>query len=281
MKNILFQVSFLIVLIIGLLNDASAQELVKWVEYPGSLPTNVVYGGQENGVKLAICRCEYNGVKHAGKVVAGKCNFGWGGMEVTRAAFEVLINPFNTELAWVVPTTPMSINAVVSGFEDGENMFVGKANYANGVHPGKVRWNGERFVCEIGYGGKEVQLTDFKVLVTGTPYPPSQESAATGCLTAIGHWNVNGGYMSLKEDGMMTVFKGAPFGTWKCVENNVRLIYSNGEKQTLTLNADGTMSGMNGDTPFTVKPMTKEEKEMMKTAQQVDDALNTIFKKKN
>jgi hypothetical protein len=45
--------------------------------------------GQEQSSPLYLCRAAYNGGIHPGKVVAGRCNIGWGGAEVVLSAFEV------------------------------------------------------------------------------------------------------------------------------------------------------------------------------------------------
>lgn len=46
-------------------------------------------GGSEPGRSLPICRATFNGGVHPGKVVAGKCNIGWGGREHEVPSFEV------------------------------------------------------------------------------------------------------------------------------------------------------------------------------------------------
>ena len=91
------------ILIIGATSSANAQVAamsdgnVKWeavvASMGGWLPPDAVIGGSEyNGSrKLAVCRAAYQGGTHPGKVVAGKCNIGWGGKEIVLNAFEVLV----------------------------------------------------------------------------------------------------------------------------------------------------------------------------------------------
>jgi len=50
-----------------------------------------VYGGAERGRKLGVCRASYKGGTHLGKVVAGKCNIGWGGKGIVLKSFQVLV----------------------------------------------------------------------------------------------------------------------------------------------------------------------------------------------
>jgi hypothetical protein len=64
----------------------------RWVPASGGVtPPNAIQGGQEaNGTILFICRANYNGGVHVGKVVGTNCNIGWGGAEVTLPQYEVL-----------------------------------------------------------------------------------------------------------------------------------------------------------------------------------------------
>ena len=54
-------------------------------------------------------------------------------------------------------------NAVIGGDEDGEPFYIARAYYLGGLHPGKTKegWK----TCNIGYGGKEVELGNYEVLV--------------------------------------------------------------------------------------------------------------------
>ena len=66
---------------------------INWAASTGGLPADAFIGGSENNGsrKLAVCRAAYQGGTHPGKVVAGKCNIGWGGKEIVLNAFEVLV----------------------------------------------------------------------------------------------------------------------------------------------------------------------------------------------
>ena len=54
-------------------------------------------------------------------------------------------------------------NAVVGGDEDGAKLYIARAFYRGGTHPGKIKegWDG----CNISYGGKEITLRNYEVLV--------------------------------------------------------------------------------------------------------------------
>jgi len=159
----LFFVSLLI------LSTYSVDAQIEWVAFDGELPSTVVIGGVETNRSLAICRCEYNGAKHPGKVVASACNIGWGGKEIIVKEFEILINKGVTELDWLKSDGPIPDNAVQAGTEKGRKLFVGRGFYENGTHPGKIFDAGKNYICNIGWGGKEITLKSFEVLVAHKP----------------------------------------------------------------------------------------------------------------
>ena len=55
-------------------NAINAQ--LEWVPFMGEIPSNAVIGGWEHVTPLPICRCEFEGGMHPGKVVANMCNIG-------------------------------------------------------------------------------------------------------------------------------------------------------------------------------------------------------------
>lgn len=70
---------------------AGASPQLRWVRGAnGSMPKNPIIGGQEPGRKLAVCRASHNGGMHPGKIVDGRCQFGWGGRAVAASNYQVL-----------------------------------------------------------------------------------------------------------------------------------------------------------------------------------------------
>jgi len=59
----------------------------------GQAPPNAVVGGQESGRQLLICRAEHSGGLHPGKLVGSNCNIGYGGAELLKREYEVLVTP--------------------------------------------------------------------------------------------------------------------------------------------------------------------------------------------
>jgi hypothetical protein len=124
---------------------------VRWVKWGGRNPRDTIIGGSEPGRSLPVCRAPYRGATHPGKVVAGKCNFGYGGKEVVTSTFEVLTGK---NLKWTKNRS--ASGAVVGGVERGAKLVVCRARYNKGVHPGKLLAG----KCNIGWGGREIQATD-------------------------------------------------------------------------------------------------------------------------
>lgn len=85
----------LLAALICISTNASA-ELV-WVKFDNKIPPNAVNGGQEPGRILYVCRGEFKGGIHPGKIVDGRCNIGWGGQERELKTFEVLAGKADIE----------------------------------------------------------------------------------------------------------------------------------------------------------------------------------------
>jgi hypothetical protein len=120
----------------------------------GRFPNDAVNGGEENGAPLYVCRGSYRGGTHPGKIVAGKCNIGYGGKEVVLDRFERLVGNGR----WDSPRMNY-MGAFVAGNENGKPLYLCRGKFAGGVHPGKVVAD----KCNIGYGGEEKLLSQFEV----------------------------------------------------------------------------------------------------------------------
>lgn len=135
----------------------------KWVTVKsGRLPRGAYVGGQEPGRKLYVCRAAYKKGVHPGKVVAGKCNIGWGGKERVLKAYQVLVADAKS-FRWVVSKQGARLprGAFIGGKEPGRTLPVCRASHKGGWHPGKIVAG----KCNIGWGGKEIARTRYQVLV--------------------------------------------------------------------------------------------------------------------
>lgn len=126
----------------------------------GEIPEYAVQGGYERGNPLYVCQVDYNGGTHPGKLVGENCNFSYGGREVIKADYQVLIS--QNELSWV-PARNGNIpaHAIAGGYENGRPLYICQVNYMGGVHPGKIVGRN----CNFGYAGREVMNSRYQVLV--------------------------------------------------------------------------------------------------------------------
>ena len=163
---------------IGIPNYEVLTAPVRWVAASGgAIPPHAMVAGhegeQDGGADLALCRAHYppgsNGV-HIGKIRPefGACNIGWGGKEVQIQQYEVAV-----ELHDWIPARDGNIpaGAEAQGREQppgNEPLYACRARYADpgkrpGLHPGKIR--PEFGSCHIGYGGQEIAVPQYEVLV--------------------------------------------------------------------------------------------------------------------
>lgn len=137
---------------------------MKWVRAKEGrpLPTNMVIGGQQSNPNftLFVCRANYNGGLHPGKLIAGRCNIGWGGNEISLSHYEVLVA--KRPMAWIAAANGyVPPKAVIGGYQQNQQLAVCQAQYNGGTHPGKVVAN----MCNFGWGGREITIPYYNVLV--------------------------------------------------------------------------------------------------------------------
>lgn len=172
------------VALIGAPASAAAQSGLRWVGAAhGSVPPNAVVGGHEPGRQLTICRASHGGGVHPGKVVGANCNIGWGGRELTIPRYEVLTTTAPERIGWARASHGQSVpNAVVGGQEPGRQLIICRASHGGGVHPGKVVGAN----CNIGWGGREVTLPSYEVMVLRPEAPPPPPPMSRVMLQSMG-----------------------------------------------------------------------------------------------
>jgi hypothetical protein len=130
----------------------------------GNIPDGAIVCGREaDGTVLYVARAIYQGGVHPGKVRKefGAANIPYGGKEVKVNPYEVLTGKGK----WVAASNgDVPDGAIICGWEaNGTPLYVARANYKSGVHPGKVRK--EFGAANIPYGGQEVKVANYEVLV--------------------------------------------------------------------------------------------------------------------
>ena len=170
--SVLKPLSLLIALLF--LGQISADAQLRWVRFSGSVPSNAVAGGSENGQTLYIGRVVHgNGTVHPGKIFRSGgtyiCNYGYGGQEVIGRTFDILVKEgSDVRVQWIkITNNNIPGKAVAGGSENGQTMYVGRVTRSNGsIHPGKIFKVGSQNICNYGYGGQEITVkSGFEVLV--------------------------------------------------------------------------------------------------------------------
>lgn len=126
------------------------------------LPHHAVASGTQPNppATLFVCRANYRGGVHPGKLFDGRCNISWGGSEVTLSQYEVLVS--RKSLSWVSASFgAIPPRAIQGGYQHDGPLYICQASYNGGIHSGKVVGQN----CNFGWGGKEISVPYYKVLV--------------------------------------------------------------------------------------------------------------------
>uniref|UniRef100_A0A0K8TPN2 Uncharacterized protein n=1 Tax=Tabanus bromius TaxID=304241 RepID=A0A0K8TPN2_TABBR len=131
-----------------------------------SLPPSAVFAGNDsNGDAIYVGRALCNGDQVPCKVIPDKnaAFLPYDGREIPATSYEVLCGHGYT---WV-PSVGGQIlpHAVIGGrTSDGEPLYIGRANYAGSITPGKV--HPSHNCLYIGYGGREVRVDSYEILIS-------------------------------------------------------------------------------------------------------------------
>ena len=148
---------------------AAAQD--NWVyEKNGEVPLDAIIGGVEpGGSYLYICRAFFAGGVHPGRVRPGLsgCVISWGGSEHSIPFYQVLVPRWASASNGNVPAGAYAygFEAPTPGSLFGATLYACRAYLNGSMHPGKVRPG--LTGCAIGWGGKELYLNPYEVLIAG------------------------------------------------------------------------------------------------------------------
>ena len=126
------------------------------------MPANAVVGGSQYNPdsRFYVCRAQFRGGVHPGKLYASTCNISWGGNEIALRHYEVLVAM--SPMSWVASNHGgVPHHAFEGGHENHHKLYVCQADYANGTHTGKVVGHG----CNFAWSGREVSMPYYNVLV--------------------------------------------------------------------------------------------------------------------
>jgi hypothetical protein len=137
----------------------------EWVNGPtiASL-TDAVQGATGGGVTQYVCRAWYNDGFHPGKYFNGRCNFGWGGKEVSVTTnYSILVNrqPFLGQFMKVSWEAKSPLPGFASAGANSPTMRICRAMMNDGGHHLGKEWSNN---CNVGFGGVEVTMPSYQVL---------------------------------------------------------------------------------------------------------------------
>ncbi|KMY67825.1 hypothetical protein AAU61_08125 [Desulfocarbo indianensis] len=152
----------------------------RWVRHGQGYPKGAVLAGRCPAGDLYVCRAYYQDGMHVGKILNRKCRLGWGGREVAVDDYQVL-TAYGASWQRARPGE-IPAGAVGGGYSNQGEMFVCRANYRDGVHPGKL-YAGK---CHLGWGGREVAVDNYDVLVVrqGLAWLPKDRAGNRRCVEA-------------------------------------------------------------------------------------------------
>lgn len=133
---------------------------------PGASEAGKTLGVDSDGrTPLYVCRGAHAGGLHLGKKLAGVdgCAIPYGGSEVWLKDYQILVSVGGLKIE-LLPVSSVPENAVVGGYETtGTPLYPCIGAWQGGRHPGKTRrdWS----TCSISFGGKEVHVTSYTVIV--------------------------------------------------------------------------------------------------------------------
>jgi hypothetical protein len=133
----------------------------RWVSAGEAASDSAVGGAWAGGAQLYVCRARLGDGTHPGKLWNGRCHIGWGGQEKKVSSYQVLVAP--GALRWEANDVGWADRCLKAAQGPRGWQCVCRARYKDGLHVGKTV-GGE---CNIGWGGREVVLQDFEVLVGG------------------------------------------------------------------------------------------------------------------
>lgn len=128
----------------------------------GLVPPNAVIGGFEGKTKVPVCRARYRDGWHPGRLIGKTCRFAWGGREIIRGRYDVLVGPPDIYIWAPASSEKTPLGALVGGVaRGGGRQLVCRLEYQKDLQPGKV----EDGLCKIGFNGEEVARAQYEVMV--------------------------------------------------------------------------------------------------------------------
>jgi thiol-disulfide isomerase/thioredoxin len=174
-KNMKKQIFFLLA-IAGFSFTSSAQTWIKYDATSTDTYSNLVEGGTTaSDQSVFVGRVNYKGGVHPGKLQDGVISIGWGGKEYKFNQGEVLTIQDENTYYWLKYNGTFPPDAFAGGEENGQPLYVCRANYQGNLIPGKlvagacnIAQNGTEIAIKSGYEILTLQQTEVEEPYTDT-----------------------------------------------------------------------------------------------------------------
>lgn len=133
-----------------------------WIDIANrmTLFEDLIQAGAENGNISYLCRAQFAGRMHPGKVFMDSCHIGWQGREISIRPYQILVS--HRSLGWVSGSFGyVPHNAYEIGLSKNEPLYVCQASFKNALIPGEIIGQ----MCHFAWNGKQYAQPHYKVLV--------------------------------------------------------------------------------------------------------------------
>ncbi|XP_046392464.1 uncharacterized protein LOC124160609 isoform X2 [Ischnura elegans] len=133
----------------------------------GKMPEGGLIGGHESSDVLYVGRTSFGLALIPGKVVPleKKCYVTRSGKVESSTQFQVLCGS-NCKWAPVTPDCSLPAAGIHGGYtEDGQPLYIGRANHEGAAIIGKVQFLPDQIVCTVAHSGQELTFKEFELLV--------------------------------------------------------------------------------------------------------------------
>lgn len=132
-----------------------------WVSKGSSIPSNAVLTDTDNARSFYVCRANYEGGRHPGRIINDYCIISWGGKEIALSEYEIITGSGT----WGEPRNGFAGAFVVGNENNGTLLYLCRISNEKMFMPGKVVLGN----CLFGWKGQEYGGSNYEVFYPTLP----------------------------------------------------------------------------------------------------------------